>query len=94
MAVLSREERETIILYTEADDRAEVYTHNKKMINRLAKLYAERPDEVEKIREADTGAVTYTVPRDWVKIITKRRLSEEQRAAITDRFAAMRVNQS
>jgi hypothetical protein len=94
MAVLSREERETIILYTEADDRAEVYTHNKKMINRLAKLYAERPDEVEKIREADTGAVTYTVPRDWVKIIPKRRLSEEQRAAITDRFAAMRVNQS
>lgn len=94
MAVLSREERETIILYTEADDRAEVYTHNKKMINRLAKLYAERPDEVEKIREADTGAVTYTVPRDWVKIIPKRRPSEEQRAAITDRFAAMRVNQS
>lgn len=94
MAVLSREERETIILYTEADDRAEVYTHNKKMINRLAKLYAERPDEVEKIREADTGAVTYTVPRDWVKIIPKRRLSEEQRAAITDRLAAMRVNQS
>lgn len=94
MATLSREERETIILYTEADDRAEVYTHNKKMINRLAKLCAERPDEVEKIREADTGAVTYTVPRDWVKIIPKRRLSEEQRAAITDRFAAMRVNQS
>ena len=94
MAVLSREERETIILYTEADDRAEVYTNNKKMINRLAKLYAERPDEVEKIREADTGAVTYPVPRDWVKIIPKRRLSEEQRAAITDRFAAMRVNQS
>lgn len=94
MATLSREERETIILYTEADDRAEVYTHNKKMINRLAKLYAERPDEVEKIREADTGAVTYTVPRDWVKIIPKRRLSEEQRAAITDRLAAMRVNQS
>ena len=49
MATLSREERETIILYTEADDRAEVYTHNKKMINRLAKLCAERPDEVEKI---------------------------------------------
>jgi len=94
MAVLSREERETIILYTEADDRAEVYTHNKKMINRLAKLYAERPDEVEKIREANAGAVTYTVPRDWVRIAPKRRVSEEQRAAIADRFAALRANQS
>lgn len=94
MAVLSREERETIILYTEADDRAEVYTHNKKMINRLAKLYTERPGEVKKIREADTGAVTYTVPRDWVKVVPKRRVSEEQRVAMADRLATLRANQS
>ena len=92
MAVLSREERETIILYTEADDRAEVYTNNKKMINRLAKLYAERPDEVEKIREADTGAVTYTVPRDWIRVVPKRRVSEEYRAAAAERLAALRAN--
>lgn len=92
MAVLSREERETIILYTEADDRAEVYTHNKKMINRLAKLCAERPDEVEKIREADTGAVTYTVPRDWIRVVPKRRVSEEYRAAAAERLAALRAN--
>lgn len=92
MAVLSREERETIILYTEADDRAEVYTHNKKMINRLAKLYAERPDEVKKIREADTGAVTYTVPRDWIKVVPKRRVSEEHRIAAAERLAALRAN--
>lgn len=92
MAVLSREERETIILYTEADDRAEVYTHNKKMINRLAKLCAGRPDEVEKIREADTGAVTYTVPRDWIRVVPKRRVSEEYRAAAAERLAALRAN--
>ncbi len=92
MATLSREERETIILYTEADDRAEVYTHNKKMINRLAKLCAERPDEVEKIREADTGAVTYTVPRDWIRVVPKRRVSEEYRAAAAERLAALRAN--
>lgn len=92
MTTLSREERETIILYTEADDRAEVYTHNKKMINRLAKLCAERPDEVEKIREADTGAVTYTVPRDWIRVVPKRRVSEEYRAAAAERLAALRAN--
>ena len=92
MATLSREERETIILYTEADDRAEVYTHNKKMINRLAKVCAERPDEVEKIREADTGAVTYTVPRDWIRVVPKRRVSEEYRAAAAERLAALRAN--
>ena len=92
MATLSREERETIILYTEADDRAEVYTHNKKMINRLAKLCAERPDEVEKIREADTGAVTYTVPRDWIRVVPKRRVSEEYRTAAAERLAALRAN--
>ena len=92
MATLSREERETIILYTEADDRAEVSTHNKKMINRLAKLCSERPDEVEKIREADTGAVTYTVPRDWIRVVPKRRVSEEYRAAAAERLAALRAN--
>ena len=92
MATLSREERETIILYTEADDRAEVYTHNKKMINRLAKLCAERPDEVEKIREADTGVVTYTVPRDRIRVVPTRRVPEEYRAAAAERLAALRAN--
>lgn len=90
MVNLSKEERETIILYTEADDCAEVYTYNKKLINRLSKFCEGRPDEIQKIRESETGAVTYTVPRDWVRISPKRRMSNEQKAAAAERLAATR----
>lgn len=90
MVNLSKEERETIVLYTEADDRAEVYTHNKKLINRLSKFCEDRPGEIQKIRESETGAVTYTVPRDWVKVSPKRRMSDDQKAAAAERLAATR----
>ena len=90
MVNLSKEERETIILYTEVDDRAEVYTHNKRLINRLSKFCKDRPDEIQKIRESETGAVTYTVPRDWVRVSPKRKMSDAQQAAASERLAAIR----
>lgn len=90
MVNLSKEERETIILYTEVDDRAEVYTHNKRLINRLFKFCKDRPDEIQKIRESETGAVTYTVPRDWVRVSPKRKMSDAQKAAAAERLAAIR----
>lgn len=90
MVNLSKEERETIILYTEVDDRAEVYTHNKRLINRLSKFCKDMPDEIQKIRESETGAVTYTVPRDWVRVSPKRKMSDAQKAAAAERLAAIR----
>jgi hypothetical protein len=42
---LSPEERETIILYSEADDNASVYTHDKKLSEKLKRLLEKIPGQ-------------------------------------------------
>lgn len=69
-------ERETIILYNEKEDIAEVYTCNGKMKKRLKKLLKERPDDIT-YQGLKEDAVTYFVPKNWVKINPPRVLSKE-----------------
>ena len=39
-------ERETIILYNEAEDTASVYTHDHRLIDKLKQLHAKYPDKI------------------------------------------------
>ena len=56
---LTPEERETIILFSDADTEANVYTHDVKLIARLKKLAKQYPDQVYEEREEHEGAVSY-----------------------------------
>ena len=40
---ITKAEKETVILFDEADARAEVYTHNTKLKNRLARAANKHP---------------------------------------------------
>ena len=66
------------------------------MINRLAKLKAEYPDEVDILftPEKNFGMLVARVPRRWVKIAPPRKMSEEQKQACADRLAKMRGEKS
>lgn len=79
---LSKEERETIICYNEAEQTASVYTHNRALRRKLEQLAQDRPTErrLEKI-SCDGQAVDYIVPKQWVKLNAGRQWTEEQRAA-------------
>ncbi len=83
---LSKEERETIICYNEAEQTASVYTHNRALRRKLEQLAQERPTEcrLEKI-SCDGQAVDYIVPKQWVKVNAGRQLTEGQRAALVER---------
>lgn len=39
-------ERETIILFSDADDTASVYTHDSRLIAKLKELHKKQPDKV------------------------------------------------
>ncbi|MCC8065248.1 MAG: immunoglobulin [Clostridiales bacterium] len=79
---LSKEEQETIICYNEAEQTASVYTHNRKLRNRLEQLAQERPDDCRLEQTGHSGeAVDYIIPKSWVKINAGPRLTAEQRAA-------------
>ena len=53
---LSRLEQETIILFNEAEPTAEIYTHNKKLREKLERLSQKHPDKIT--LESDQPAPT------------------------------------
>lgn len=65
---LSAEERETIILWSDADETASIYTHDKKLISRLKELAKKYPQQIYLDEKNHPGAVTYIVPKRCVSI--------------------------
>ena len=85
----SREERETIIRFTEADYEASVYTYNPALIRKLDDLAETRPEEVHCMDAQSINGVEnrdYLVPRNWVKVIASRILSVTEKKTITERI--------
>ena len=70
---LSAYERETIILFNETSEPAEVFTYNKKMIRKLEKLANKFPDEFMLKSDNEGGGMTYIVPKNRILISTPKR---------------------
>lgn len=80
-------EKETIINFNEDEKTADIFTYNKKMINRLLKLCEQFPELFkEKINTNNDGSKTFEIPKKYVSIRTPRFLTEEQKEVIKDRF--------
>ena len=80
---LTPAERETIILYDEAGDTANVYTYDHKLIEKLKQLHKKHPDQIYPERPVRHGAVSYAVPKRCVSI--RAPYSEERRKADSER---------
>lgn len=65
---LTPAERETIILFSDADDTASVYTFDRRLIKKLDLLCRKCPDEVYEERRSGHGAKNYIVPKNCVSI--------------------------
>lgn len=90
MVKLTAYEKETIIIYNQADDTASVFTYHTTLQNKLNGLVGKNPD----IKITDQGEewVRYEVPKSWIKVNPprKRDMTEEQRAAAAERLANAR----
>ncbi len=92
MISLSSYEKETIINFNEEEPTAQVYTFNRSLQNRLRQLAEERPEECypdPDEQKSDNGAVTYLLPKSWIKINPTRILTEEQKEALRDRLSTI-----
>lgn len=67
-------ERETIILLNEREPEAEIYTYNKRLIKRLKRY----PTIVKLVREDDTGAYTFRLPKKHLSISIRKPLKEKE----------------
>jgi ribosome biogenesis GTPase A len=79
-------EKETIILFNEADPMAEIYTHNKAWQQHLEKKLG-----LEPIATNSQGGKTYAIDKKRVKPPkAPKKLSEEAKAKLAERLAKMR----
>lgn len=90
---LSSCEKETVIVFNESDNDAEIFTHNGRMLRELEKLATERPEDVQHIKDNDTGGSTYRLPKKWVKIKASRILTDEQKEKAAERMRQLHLNQ-
>ena len=81
---LSRYERETIILYNEADSNASIYTHNEKLQMQLKKLHEKYPELVYPGEKNGSGGLSYTLPKKWVRIVPPQVRSEAQKRVLAE----------
>ena len=77
---LTKYEKETIILFNEAEPTANIYTYNKALQNRLAKFSRENPKCARLATAYPCGAVSYEVDKKRLSIRFTSPYSEERRA--------------
>ena len=70
-------ERETIILFNEAENTAEIETYNAAMKKRFESIRKRHPKEITLLCSGQVDV--YIFPKKWIKIIPPRRATEKQR---------------
>ncbi len=80
--MLTKLERETIILFNEEEAIASVYTHNAKLISKLRGMAEKHPDKVYPEREEHPGAVSYIIPKKCVSV--REPYDERRREAVSE----------
>ena len=81
---VKKEERETIIVFNEADDEASIYTFNTDLKKRLAAFAKRFPQLARLDRVFPEGAVEYVIDKDRLSIRFTAPYSEERRKAASE----------
>ena len=90
MMNLTKEEKETILLTSEADDIWSVYTFNVALQKKLVAFAEQYPEHCRlKIKDTETGSVTYEVAKSGVTIRLNAPYTEERRRAARERAKAL-----
>lgn len=80
-----KEERETIVLFNEADDTAIIYTFNIGLKKRLAAFAEKYPDLCKlTVDDADYGSVTYEIQKTRLSIRLIAPYSDDRRRAASE----------
>ena len=88
--------KETVVGYVDEDSYASFTSAEKKWINKILKLKAEHPEQVDikAYPENNQGYIYAHLPKKWLKVSPPRQVSEEQKAAAAERLKAMRNNKN
>ena len=79
MTRLTKIEKETIVLFNEGEDKANIYTHNAGLKKRLAAFAKKYPDLCRLEKSHEQGGVTYLLDKSRLSIRLQPPYSEERR---------------
>jgi len=80
---LTAAEKETVILFSEADGAASVCTYDSRLKEKLKQLSEKFPEKIVKTADLRDGAVRYTVPKTCIVLYPPH--TDEWRAAARER---------
>ena len=85
-----KEERETIVIFNEAEDIATIYTFNRGLKKRLAAFAEKYPDLCRMtVNDAVYGSVTYEIQKSRISVRLIAPYSEERRRAASEHAKKM-----
>ena len=79
---LTKIEKETILLFNEAEPKALVDTYNIALQNRLKELCKTYPEQAVKTRENAHYGMSFEIPKKWIKVVPPRGISPAQREVL------------
>lgn len=85
MKQLTKIEKETIILFNEDEQDAEIYTFNGKLKRKLAERASEYPEFYQLSEDKQYGSVTCTVPKFFLSVSFKKPISQERYMQLRER---------
>ena len=92
---VTMEEAETTININRAENTAIVWTSDNTVLTKMKKLMAASPEECKLVqvawnKDGTPAGYEFSLPKKCVKFSAPRKMSEEQRAALAERFAKAR----
>ena len=94
MKKISNIEKETVVIFNEAERMALIDTYNPKWQSQLAEAADLYPDECQLKREHELGNKAYCLPNSWLKLKLPMKLTTEQKAERTARLQKKPENQT
>ena len=79
---LTNIEKETFVNFNEAECVASIYTYNQALKTQLSKLCQTYPEQVRQTAANSWGAVTFELPKKWIRVVPPRLLTPAQRAVL------------
>lgn len=86
MKNLARWEKETVIIFNEEDEAAEIATYNPRLKRALKKCSDKNSSCY--LKSTDEELEIYVCPKTWITVRTPRELSEESRQKLAERARA------
>ena len=82
---LTKLEKESIVLFNEQEDEAEIYTYSKKLIKKLSVVAERNPQQYKLVGTDSDGGVCYRFSKKLLSIRFLEPISQEERQIRSER---------